>query len=139
MCRDDQAARLLSAMRHRSVIIPAQLSFRCNVSRAAALSSLAALAIIILRSYDRVISWRICHVPRRARTAGGSVTRHALDQPQNAGNRAGGRWYKDDDDIAIVGSRAYLIGPHCTISSFINWERVRSKWNFVGGLSLCSS
>lgn len=53
----------------------------------------------------------------RARTAGGSVARHAFDWPQNAGNRADGQSPDDkdddDDDNNYVGSRAYLIGPSC--------------------------
>lgn len=82
-------------------------------SRRAAAPS-AALTIIVLRSNDRVISRRICRV-LRARTAGGSVARHALDWPQNAGNRADGQSPDDDDndDDNDVGSRAYLIGPPC--------------------------
>lgn len=61
-----------------------------------------------------------CSSGKREGTAGGSVTRHALDRSQNAGNRAGrgGRSPDDkdedddgDNDVAIIGSKAYLIGP----------------------------
>lgn len=86
------------------------------MSRAAALlgAPSSALAIIVLRSYDRVISRRICRVLSEAEL------REQLEEVSRDTRSTGRKMLvivpgaaaddNDDEDTAILGTRAYLIG-----------------------------